>query len=354
MELRSEHFRAMIFYDFKRNLSAAESLANLTSAFGEQAPSRATVFNWFAEFRRGRASLEDEQRSGRPVSVAHEDSIAAVEKLVKADPRVTCHQIEASLGLSSASLNRIMHDHLQLRKLSARWIPHLLTEEQKQKRIDFCNFMLQKFDVGASKQVWDIVTGDETWIYQYDPETKRQSSQWVFPGENAPQKCIRSRSIGRQMVASFFCAVGHVATVPLETQRTVNAEWYCTVCIPQVLENWSRRRPKTGTRGLLWHHDNASAHTAARTQDFLQERSIRLLPHPPYSPDLAPCDFFLFPNVKDKIRGVRFNSPEEAREAFETALDEIPKEIWRKCFAQDWFRRMQLCIDCGGGYFEKI
>ena len=50
----------MIFYGFKRNLSAAELLANLTSAFGEQAPSRATVFNWLAEFRRGRASLEDE------------------------------------------------------------------------------------------------------------------------------------------------------------------------------------------------------------------------------------------------------------------------------------------------------
>ena len=73
----------MIFYDFKRNLSAAESLVNLTSAFGEKAPSRATVFNWFAEFRRGRASLEDEQRSGLLFSFVQEDSIAAVEKLVR-------------------------------------------------------------------------------------------------------------------------------------------------------------------------------------------------------------------------------------------------------------------------------
>ena len=75
------------------------------------------------------------------VSVVHEDSIAAVEKLVKINLRIPYHQIEASLGLSSASLNKIMHDHLQLRKLSARWIPHLLTGEQKQKRIDFWNFM---------------------------------------------------------------------------------------------------------------------------------------------------------------------------------------------------------------------
>ena len=125
MELRCEHFRAMIYYDFKRKLPAAESLANLTVAFGEQAPSRATVFNWFAEFRRGRTSLEDEQRSGRPVSVVDDEKIAGVRQLVKADARVTCHQIEVSLDLSSASLNRILHDHLRLRKLSARWIPHL-------------------------------------------------------------------------------------------------------------------------------------------------------------------------------------------------------------------------------------
>ena len=105
---------------------------------------------------------------------------------MKADPRVTCHQIEVSLDLSSAPLNRILHDYLQLRKLSAGWIPHLLTEEQKRKLIEFCTYMRQKFDSGASEQVWDIVIGDETWIYQYDPETKRQSSQWAFPGENAP------------------------------------------------------------------------------------------------------------------------------------------------------------------------
>ena len=127
--------------------------------------------------------------------------------------------------------------------------------------------MLQKLDDIASKQVCDVVTGDATWIYHYDPETKRQSSQLFFLGKNALQKYIRSRSIEKQMVASFFCSGSLVVTVPLKTQRTVTIDWYCTVCIPQVLGSWSRRRPKTGTRGLLWHDDNAIAHTAARTQN---------------------------------------------------------------------------------------
>ena len=88
-------------------------------------------------------------------------------------------------------------------------------------------------------------------------------------------------------------------------------------CLPKAFEAWSSRRPKTGTRGLLLHHDNASAHTAAKTLDFLAENSVQLVSYPPYSPDLAPCDFFLFPKVKEKIRGIRFDSPEEARLAFE-------------------------------------
>ena len=101
----------------------------------------------------------------------------------------------------------------------------------------------------------------------------------------------------RKMVAAFFCKVGPVAIIPLEDRRTVNV-------VHQPLSSPSLRGlefapPKTGIRGLLLHHDNASAHTASKTLDFLAENSVQLVSHPPYSPDLVPCDFFLFPNVKE-------------------------------------------------------
>ena len=82
--------------------------------------------------------------------------------------------------------------------------------------------MLKKFNGGGSKRVYDILTCDETWIYQYDPETKRQSSIWVFPGEDPPVKVRRARSVGKKMVAAF--KTGLVAIVPLEDRRTVNAD----------------------------------------------------------------------------------------------------------------------------------
>ena len=86
--------------------------------------------------------------------------------------------------------------------------------------------------------MYDIVTGDESWIYQFDPETKRQLSAWIFLREHPPQKFKRSRSIGKKMVASCFGKTGHVAAIPLDDHRTLNADWYVNQCIPKVLDAW--------------------------------------------------------------------------------------------------------------------
>ena len=272
--------------------------------------------------------------------------------MLKQDGRLTYSMMQESVKIGSTALHTILHEHLQVRKVAARWVPHCLSDEQKEHRVNWCRFMLKNFDEGKSKRVYDIVTGDESWIYQFEPETKRQSSVWIFPDEAPPQKFKRSRSVGKKMVASFFAKTGHVATVPLDDRRTVNADWYVNQCIPQVLDVWQQRRPKTGLKGLLWHHDNASVHTAALTIDFLSENSIQLVSHPPYSPDLAPCDFFLFPSVKEKIRGTNFDSADDATCAFIEAISDVNQETWAHCFEM-WFYRMKLCIEAHGECFEK-
>lgn len=330
-----------------------ESLQRLQSCFPDSAPSRTTVFDWFAEFKRNRQSLEDCPRSGRPSTAVVQENINLAERMILEDPRVTCRQIEHQLGIGSAAVSEILHQHLRVSKRCARWIPHCLTQEQKDNRVQWCQSMLERFDFGESKRIFDIVTGDETWVYNYDPETKRQSSIWCFADDDSPQKAVRSRSSAKTMVAAFFSRSGHLVTVPLQQHHTVTAQWYVNECVPQVLEAWCSRRPKTGVRGLLWHHDNAPAHTAAMTTNFLERSGVQLLPHPPYSPDLAPCDFFLFPKVKSQLKGRRFSSCQEAIAAYEEAVATIAPEEWCHAFTS-WFRRMQMCIQAAGGYFEKL
>ena len=84
--------------------------------------------------------------------------------------------------------------------------------------------MLGKFDLGNSRHVSHIVTGDEIWIYMFDPETKQQSSQWLPKGAPPPLKFRRSRSCQKKMVATFFTISGHLATVQVASQCTVTAD----------------------------------------------------------------------------------------------------------------------------------
>ena len=155
------------------------------------------------------------------------------------------------------------------------------------------------------------------------------------------------------MVATFFSMSGHLATVVLEDHRAVTAKWYTEVCLPQVFSKIQEKRPRTGLRGILLHHDNASSNTAIATIAFLEKTPVKIMTHPAYSPDLAPCDFFLFPNVKTRLRGHRFSRPEDAVAAYNEELNARSENEWRGCF-QKWFQRMQRCIECAGEYFEKM
>ncbi|KAI6648621.1 Histone-lysine N-methyltransferase SETMAR-like [Oopsacas minuta] len=117
------------------------------------------------------------------------------------------------------------------------------------------------------------------------------------------------------MWAIFFRSSRFVEAVALEDRKTVTAGWYTTVCLPKVITAIESQRKKTGIRGILLHHDNASSHSAIRTPEFLENSGLKTLPHPPYSPDLAPCDFWLFPRLKDQLHGRKISTNEELRGA---------------------------------------
>ena len=94
---------------------------------------------------------------------------------------------------------------------------------------------------------------------------------------------------------------GLIKAVPLETGATVNASWYVNTCLPQVFSVVSERREKRGLLGLIFHDDNAKSSRAWITNAFLLEHHVEQYQNPPYSPDLSPCNFFLFPKLKKQL-----------------------------------------------------
>ena len=155
------------------------------------------------------------------------------------------------------------------------------------------------------------------------------------------------------MIAGSFAKFGHVATIRLEYRKTVTADCCVNHCVPKVFHPWCKRRPRTGVLRLLLHHDNASEYTAAVTLDFLAASDVQLVAHPPYSPDLAPCDWFLFPSVKRQLKGKQFQNVEDARAFFEGVILDIPQSVWSGVIDR-WFERMVICVQAEEDCFEKV
>ena len=103
------------------------------------------------------------------------ENIDAVHELIMQDRHETYREIELSLGIYSTSILSILHEHLAVKMNCSRWMPHNLTNAQKKVRVYWCKEMLEKYENGASKDVFKIVTGDESWICAYEPETKQHS-----------------------------------------------------------------------------------------------------------------------------------------------------------------------------------
>ncbi|UYV80045.1 hypothetical protein LAZ67_18001492 [Cordylochernes scorpioides] len=149
-------------------------------------------------------------------------------------------------------------------------------EEEKPSAPSQRNMLVKEFYCCVLLQ---LVQGDETWVYNFDPETKRQSTLWCSSKSPPSKKIRRARSVGKQMI---------------ERRKTVNSDWYTTKCLPAVFEKIKQSRQISHLRGVLLHHGNAIPHTSAQTFDFLANSGVQLVTHPTYSPDLAAWDFFYY------------------------------------------------------------
>ena len=112
----------------------------------------------------------------------------------------------------------------------------------------------------------------------------------------------------------------------------------------------SERGETRGLRDLIFHNDNAKPQRACITNEFLLENHVEQYQNAAYSPDLSPCNFFLFPKLKKQLRGILFNDDNETLTAFEQAIYSLTKEDFKNCSKTGLFE----CMDAEGQYFEKI
>jgi len=155
----------------------------------------------------------------------------------------------------------------------------------------------------------------------------------------------------KTMLICFFDARGIVHKEFVPPGQTVNQTFYLAV-LKRLRDAVRLKCPDLWQSGEWWfHHDNAPAHTALSVRQFLTKNGMTPLTHPPYSPDLAPCDFFLFPRMKKVLKGKRFADVEEVKKKTTEALNGISLQEFQNCFVQ-WKTRLDRCIASHGEYFE--
>ena len=165
-----------------------------------------------------------------------------------------------------------------MRRISARWIPQLVTKEQKLAPARIVKQLLKQFPKYNNRSFANIITGDETWVHFYEPKRKIQNKIWATKGGKRPYIAKRTMNIKKVMHVIFFTNQGPAIQIAVPKGKSVNARFYKGNVLHKLNKYFLSHRPATGLRGVRLLHDNASSHKAAH----LKQEKVVQPPHPPY------------------------------------------------------------------------
>ena len=149
------------------------------------------------------------------------------------------------------------------------------------------------------------MAADETWARSFEPELKRQSAQWRSPTSPQPQKAIWGYAKQKVMHIVFYTSKKVLCNYAVPPKTTVTAELYRWVLIHKLRPAIAKKQPELLRKSPILLHDEARPHIADVVKEQLMDWGWEVLDHPPYSPDISPCDFHLFPLMKELLRGIR-------------------------------------------------
>ena len=267
------------------------------------------------------------------------------------DRRVTERYIASTVGILQERVHSILTEDLEMRKLSARWVPRLLTVDQKHNRRTLSHTNLNLFEEDPANFPRRFVTMDETWVHHFTPEAKQQSKQWKHSGPPPPKKTKTVPSAGKVMASVFWDADGILLIDYLQKGQTINGT-YSASLLTQLWEKIKIKRRGKVNKGVLFRQDNAPVHKAVIAMAAIHDCGFKLIEHPPYSTDMALSDFHLFPKLKTAISGTHFQSDDDVIHAVDNFLNGQEKDFFKNG-TEALKHRWQKCIDTEGDYVEK-
>ena len=219
-------------------------------------------------------SVRDDERCGRSKEVRTPKLIGQIKNFMDKDHHVSLETISAQFDISVGTVHTIIREKLKMRKICMKFVPRVLREERR------CHDSREMVKlINSDATVLDaLVTCNESWIYCYDPETKRQSSQWKHADSPRPKKVRQSKSTHKLLMIPFFDRTGMIYMHWVPTGQTVNKEYYVEV-LREFRKRFRQKRPALFKSGQ-WHFhlDNIPVHNSILVTDYLTKMGIKTVP----------------------------------------------------------------------------
>jgi histone-lysine N-methyltransferase SETMAR len=336
MKPSSENVNFFVATLCKNNFKATQIHSLLVEAWGqENVLSLRRVQDISKEFASGeRIEFKRAEGSGRKRDIRSVDNINTIKDLVENDQTITINALSEITDISWSTVQRILTEDLKKQSVCARWVPHKLSDHQKNMRVQGAQRILQELE-------GNVIVIDEKWLYAEPMLPKENLRAWVDPGGDRPRQArriIADKKFHIIVAMNFRC--DHYFEV-LQPGQTINAHRYIEFL--DTLKNIRR----TGTLKIM--HDNARPHTAQMTEAFLLQHAILRVPQPPYSPDTNLMDRYIFRNMESDRREKTFHTLDDVKNFLQEFLSsqtryKLTREMNR--LRED----LESIISCGGDF----
>lgn len=311
-----KHQRRCLLDFFRSGHSKHDSANFMEEQFGDKAPHRNTISKWWARFEAGDESIEDLPRSGRPLEFDPSIALRALQD----DPGSSLRDLERTLGGHHETIRRSLKaSGMEPKKPTI--VPHDLTPQQKKTRVDICSSNL--LHPHPRKLLESMLCQDEKWLFYSNPN---HNPVWVPFDEPAPTVAKRDVHGRKQLVSFWFSRHGPVHCELLPINSTITADSLSSE-LETVVRKAAQLNENLKNPVLLW--DNARPHKAKHTRETLERLSIEELPHPPYSPDLSPCDYHIFRSLQDFLIGRQLKDSDDVQSALNEWIQSRPAKFWK-------------------------
>lgn len=337
--------RKFIFDQAQNGKNPKEIENLLKEQFGKEAFHKTTIYKWFNYSKLG-FDLENERE--RPGPKPDEQLCTRIQQIIEEEPFSSLRSIADELNEENSTIYRYLTKYLNREYRSSKWIPHSLNDALKANRIETLKELLKILNLSKHESFKNLVTGDQKWFTLY----YANDGAWIESDQNPPQMIDDQISIKKVMVTIIWGVYGFYIVDFLPPNTSYDSTYFVNNILIPLSEKreqiWSGSKKKK-----MWIHlDNSRIHNSKLTSSNYDSLGFKRPPHPAYSPDVAPSDFYLFGFLEEKLKGRKFKDPDELFESIIEILDSISMETLKSVF-NHWIERCNWVINNGGEYFIK-